>query len=185
MFSAEQFENEQFGVEHFLLNGGENKVEIKEDGEYSREYKNPKTENHVGYQLKALNNMFCRNMQAMMRQNDFEDRSLMNAWIIEYLAYNEERDIFQKDIEKNFKVGKSTIAGTLKMMEEKGYILRRAVEGDARLKKVCLTDKGRTYAYKMEQGREYMEQKVCKGLTEEEISLFFQVIKKMQDNLSE
>ena len=151
-------------------------MEIKKDSEYPEDYQNPKMENHVGYQLKALDHMFRRHMQAMMRQNGFEDMSLMNGWIIEYLAYNEGKDTFQKDIEKNFKVGKSTIAGTLKMMEEKGYILRRAVEGDARLKKVCLTDKGRTYAYKMEQGREYMEQKVCKGLTVEEISLFFQVI---------
>ena len=159
-------------------------MEIKKDSEYPEDYQNPKMENHVGYQLKALDHMFRRHMQAMMRQNGFEDMSLMNGWIIEYLAYNEGKDTFQKDIEKNFKVGKSSIAGTLKMMEEKGYILRQAVEGDARLKRVCLTDKGKTYVHKMELGREYMEKKVCEGLTEEEISLFFKITRKMQDNLS-
>lgn len=159
-------------------------MEIKKDSEYPEDYQNPKMENHVGYQLKALDHMFRRHMQAMMRQNGFEDMSLMNGWIIEYLAYNEGKDIFQKDIEKNFKVGKSSIAGTLKMMEEKGYILRQAVEGDARLKRVCLTDKGKTYVHKMELGREYMEKKVCEGLTEEEMSLFFKITRKMQDNLS-
>ena len=159
-------------------------MEIKKDGAYPEDYQNPKMENHVGYQLKALDHMFRRHMQAMMRQNGFEDMSLMNGWIIEYLAYNEGKDTFQKDIEKNFKVGKSSIAGTLKMMEEKGYILRQAVEGDARLKRVCLTDKGKTYVHKMELGREYMEKKVCEGLTEEEMSLFFKITRKMQDNLS-
>ena len=159
-------------------------VEIKKDSEYPEDYQNPKMENHVGYQLKALDHMFRRHMQAMMRQNGFEDMSLMNGWIIEYLAYNEGKDTFQKDIEKNFKVGKSSIAGTLKMMEEKGYILRQAVEGDARLKRVCLTDKGKTYVHKMELGREYMEKKVCEGLTEEEMSLFFKITRKIQDNLS-
>lgn len=159
-------------------------MEIKKDSEYPEDYQNPKMENHVGYQLKALDHMFRRHMQAMMRQNGFEDMSLMNGWIIEYLAYNEGKDTFQKDIEKNFKVGKSSIAGTLKMMEEKGYILRQAVEGDARLKRVCLTDKGKTYVHKMELGREYMEKKVCEGLTEEEMSLFFKITRKMQDNLS-
>lgn len=158
-------------------------MEIKEEVEHPKECEAGKDKDHVGYQLKALDHMFRRKMQAMMRQNGFEDMSMMNGWIIEYLARNEGKDIFQKDIEKNFKVGKSSIAGTLKTMEEKGYIVRQAVAGDARLKRVCLTDKGRTYTHKMEQGREEMEQKVCEGLTKEEISLFFQIIKKMQDNL--
>lgn len=158
-------------------------MEIKKAGEYPEEYENPKMKNHVGYQLKALDHLFRRHMQAMMRQNGFADMPLMNGWIIEYLSYNEGKDVFQKDIEKSFKVGKSSIAGTLKMMEEKGYILRQTVEGDARLKRVCLTEKGRACVHKMETGREYMEQKVCEGLTKEEIALFFSIIRKMQDNL--
>ena len=158
-------------------------MEIREKEEYPKECEAGRGEDHVGYQLKALDHLFRRKMQAMMRQNGFEDMSMMNGWIIEYLARNEGKDIFQKDIEKNFKVGKSSIAGTLKTMEEKGYIIRQAVAGDARLKRVCLTDKGRTYTHKMEQGREEMEQKVCKGLTKGELDLFFQIIKKMQDNL--
>lgn len=158
-------------------------MEIKEEGEYPQRCESRKEKDHVGYQLKVLDHMFRRKMQAVLRQNGFEDMSMMNGWIIEYLARNEGKDIFQKDIEKAFKVGKSSIAGTLKTMEEKGYIIRQAVAGDARLKRVCLTDKGRTYTHKMEQAREEMEQKVCEGLTKEEISLFFRIIKKMQDNL--
>lgn len=143
----------------------------------------PEKEHRVGYQLKALDHMFRRHMQAMMRQNAFEGMSMMNGYIIGYLAKHEHEDIFQKDIEKEFKIGKSSIAGTIKMMEEKGFIIRKAVENDARLKKVCLTDKGRGYIEKMEQGRLYMEQKVCKGISEEELSLFFQTVQKMQTNL--
>lgn len=160
-------------------------MERKEEDEFPKVCKTRRDEEHVGYQLKALDHMFRRHMQAMMRQNGFEDMSMMNGWIIEYLAKNEGKEIFQKDIERTFKVGKSSIAGTLKMMEEKGYIIRSAVAGDARLKRVCLTDKGRTYIHEMQQGREYMEKKVCHGLTEEEITLFFRIVKKMQDNLSD
>lgn len=160
-------------------------MEIREEDKFPGVCRCQKAETYVGYQLKALDHMFRRHMMAMMRQNGFEGMSVMNVWIIEYLAGNEGKDIFQKDIEKSFKVGKSSIAGTLKMMEEKGVIIRQAVEGDARLKRVCLTDKGRTYIHKMQQGREYMEKKVCQGLTEEEITFFFQIVKKMQDNLSD
>lgn len=59
---------------------------------------------------------------------------------LEYLANNSNNNIFQKDIEKQFNIGKSSVAGTLKVTEEMGVIVRQSVEGDARLKRVCLAD---------------------------------------------
>lgn len=139
--------------------------------------------NQVGFQLKKLDLMFRRNMEAHFRKSGFEGMSVINVWIIEYLAHNDNKNIFQKDIEKRFNIGKSSIAGTLKGMEEKGIIVRQSVEGDARLKKVVLTDKGRHYACKMEQGKADMEQKVSAGISEEDMDHFFMVIKQMQENL--
>lgn len=139
----------------------------------------------IGFQLKVLDHMFRRDMEANIRKNGLSGMSAINAWIIDYLAHNEDKDIFQKDIEKNFKIGKSSIAETLKMMEKKGFIIRQSVEGDARLKQVVLTDKGKECARKMEQGRDDIERKIGKGLTEEELDFFFRIIKKMQDNLLE
>ncbi|MCM1500326.1 MAG: winged helix DNA-binding protein [Clostridium sp.] len=139
----------------------------------------------VGFQLKVLDHLCRRNLEASIRESGFEGMSVINAWIIDYLACNEGKSIFQKDIEKQFKIGKSSIAGTLKMMEEKGVIVRQSMETDARLKRVSLTEKGKEYARRMKQGRDDMEQKICKGLTKEELELFFHVVKKMQDNLLE
>lgn len=139
----------------------------------------------VGFQLKILDLMFRRNMEAHFRKSGFEGMSVINVWIIEYLSHNDNKNIFQKDIEKRFNIGKSSIAGTLKGMEEKGLIVRQSVEGDARLKRVCLTDKGREYACEMEQGKRDMEQKVSEGISEEEMNHFFSIIKKMQDNLKQ
>lgn len=139
--------------------------------------------NQVGFQLKMLDLMFRRDMEAHFRKSGFEGMSVINVWIIEYLAHNDNKNIFQKDIEKRFNIGKSSIAGTLKGMEEKGLIARLSVEGDARLKKVVLTEKGREYACKMEQGKADMEQKVSAGISEEDMDHFFTVIKQMQENL--
>lgn len=157
----------------------------KEECECSDNFRKSRDVKRIGYQLKAFDHVFRRSMEANIRKNGFEGMSAINAWIIDYLMENEGKDIFQKDIEKNFKIGKSSIAGTLKMMEEKNFIIRQPVQGDARLKRVCLTDKGREYARKMEQGKDEIEQKVCRGLTREEVELFFDIIKKMQDNLME
>lgn len=140
---------------------------------------------HIGYQLKALDHMFRRHIDMEIRKNGFDGMTVMNSWIIEYLGKNEGKSIYQKDLEQKFQVGKSSMAGTLKIMEEKGFIVRKSVPGDARLKQVFLTDEARTYIHKMEQGRRNMEAKVSRGLTDEEIALFKKVIKKMRDNLSE
>ena len=148
----------------------------KEECGFSMECDGTQDTNRVGFQLKVLDHMFRRNMESNIRKSGLSGMSAINAWIIDYLAHNEEQDIFQKDIEKNFKIGKSSIAETLKMMEKKGFIIRQSVAGDARLKRVTLTNKGTECAKKMEQGRDDIERKVCMGLTEEELNCFFRMI---------
>ncbi len=141
-------------------------------------------EGGIIYQVKALDHMLRRRMEGLIRESGFEGVSMINGLIIAYLAANEGKDIYQKDIEKQFKIGKSSLAGTLKSMEEKGYILRQAGEEDSRLKKVCITDKAKSYIQKIEQGQLQIEEILCRGIAQEELETFLQVVKKMQDNLS-
>ena len=168
-----------------LINLKEVSVLVDNICEIQQQSFSPEEMKHVGFQLKALDLKFRRCMDTNIRQIGFEGMSVINVWIIEYLAHNEHRDIFQKDIEKAFHIGKSSIAGTLKVMEEKGIIIRKSVAGDARLKKVCLTEKGYDYAIKMQQGKEDVERKVSAGISSEEMEHFRRILKKMQDNLTE
>ena len=68
--------------------------------------------------------------------------TMMHGWIIRYLYENREQDIFQKDIEQRFAVGRSTVTNLIQLMEKKGFVKRESVKQDARLKKVILTEKG-------------------------------------------
>ncbi|KHD36678.1 MarR family transcriptional regulator [Clostridium acetobutylicum] len=52
------------------------------------------------------------------------------------------QDIFQKDIEEEFDIRRSSVTSALQLMEKKGYIKRVSVSDDARLKKIVLTEKG-------------------------------------------
>lgn len=65
------------------------------------------------------------------------------AHIINFI-YNESknRDVFQRDIEKEFDIRRSSTTTALQLMEAKGFIIRQSVTIDARLKKVLLTEKG-------------------------------------------
>lgn len=49
--------------------------------------------------------------------------------------------IFQKDIEREFKIKGSSVTSVLNNLEKNGYILRKSVERDKRLKQIVLTEK--------------------------------------------
>ncbi len=50
--------------------------------------------------------------------------------------------MFQRDIEREFSITRSTVTNILQLMERKGYIERRSVPQDARLKQLVLTEEG-------------------------------------------
>ena len=142
-------------------------------------------EEHVGYQIKILDRLFRREIENSMRGLQIEGMTCMNGWILGYLAHNGEKSIYQKDLESQFQVGRSSMSTTLKLMEEKGYIIRQPVPGDARLKRVLVTEKGRSFVHGVELNRHRMEEKITRGLTEEELKEFFRIVRKMCANLSE
>ena len=79
--------------------------------------------------------MMSRNLMAAARERGVDELTAMHGWILGYLCRNEHKDIFQKDIEAEFKICRSTVTNILKLMEKKGYIKRESVPYDARLKK--------------------------------------------------
>ena len=48
-------------------------------------------------------------------------------------------DVYQKDIEEEFRIRKSTVTGILKLLEKNGFIRRESVPQDARLKRIVPT----------------------------------------------
>ena len=52
-----------------------------------------------------------------------------------------DKEIYQKDIEKNFVVRRSTASGILDTMEKNGMLMRIPSDFDARSKRIVLTDK--------------------------------------------
>lgn len=152
---------------------------------FEKPWKNPVDDGNVGYQLKMLDQIFCKEMVKLFREDGYDGITMLGGWILEYLVFQEEEVIYQKDIERSFKIGKSTIAGVMKALEKNDLIVRKSVKGDARLKQVCLTEKGGQYIERMCQRRAIIEKRVTKGLSQKELDMFFQIVKKMRENLLE
>lgn len=58
-------------------------------------------------------------------------------------ANNENRDVYQRDVEQWFHIRRSSVTAILQGMEQDGFITRSAVAKDARLKRLIATEKGR------------------------------------------
>ena len=141
-------------------------------------------QNDIGFQLHNLSNMLRRRMErsgALSRMDDNVSRN--NGWIIGYLADHSEQDVFQKDLENAFCIRRSTVSKVIRLMEEKGFIQRQAVPYDARLKKIVLTDEGRTLHEIIKKEQQATEQLLRQSVTEEELETFFRVVEKFKKNI--
>lgn len=141
-------------------------------------------EERIGFEIRRLDHMLGRNMQAHVRAAGIDEVTLMHGWIIRYLYTNQDKDVFQKDIEQYFSIGRSTVTNIIQLMERKGYIARESVEHDARLKKVVLTEKGIRNQEMLEDLVESLDTRLVDGITDEELYVFYSVIEKLKRNLT-
>ncbi len=141
-------------------------------------------EEKIGFEIRRLDHMLGRNMQAHVRAAGIDEVTLMHGWIIRYLYTNQDKDVFQKDIEQYFSIGRSTVTNIIQLMERKGYIARESVEHDARLKKVVLTETGIRNQEMLEDLVESLDTRLVDGITDEELYVFYSVIEKLKRNLT-
>ena len=81
-----------------------------------------KRKDTLGFWIKTLDNLFFRNMIAYETcQEGMDEVTVMHGWILGFLYENQERLIFQKDIEAEFSIARSTVTAIVKLMEKKGY----------------------------------------------------------------
>lgn len=150
---------------------------------FEKPWTNPMEEKYIGYQIKMLDRMICKRVMKKIQESKQEGMTRLADWILEYLANQEDKIIYQKDIERVFGIGKSTIAGTMKCLEKNHFIERRAVEGDARLKQICMTKEGKARIKKIKESKQEFEQQLTKGLTQDEIDQFFVILQKIHNNV--
>ena len=93
-------------------------------------------------QIRRVDNLIFRKINQFARENDVEQATPMHGWIIGYLYRHRDTPVFQRDIEREFSITRSTVTNILQLMERKGYIERRSVPQDARLKQLVLTEEG-------------------------------------------
>lgn len=137
----------------------------------------------IGYEIKALDNLIRRKMEGYVRGSELRDVTRMHAWIIGFLYRNQDKDMFQRDVEAEFSITRSTATNILQLMVKKGYITRIPVDYDDRLKKLVLSDEA-IRIHKMAMNNiDAMERSLAECITEKEYSEFMRILLKIKASL--
>ena len=144
-----------------------------------------KNRNEIGFKIRMLSNMIKRDVEKERNELGLTLPKGINGWAISYYFEHTNHDVFQKDFEAEFSIRRSTASNILKTMEQNGFIKRVSVEGDARLKKIILTDKAIEIHKAVLDSINKREQRLKKGLSESEINAFLKTADRLMANMEE
>ncbi len=138
--------------------------------------------NHAG---KWINRVSHQLKRQMLWPDEPGDLTILQKSILHFILFETmQRDLYQKDLEKEFKVRRSTASENLRLLEKKGYLYRECAKEDARLKKIIPTEKAVCLRGQLLKSIERTEERIRQGIPEEDLKVFFRVLKQISANLS-
>lgn len=138
----------------------------------------------LGLNIEKINHIISRKMDSAVIKAIDDNITVSQACVIEFIASRgENREIFQKDLEKEFDLKRSSVSLMLRNMEKSDLIKKVSVSEDARLKQIILTEKSLKIYDKISLAIDSVENKLAENLKPEEIKIFLDIIDKMRKNL--
>ncbi len=140
-----------------------------------------------GHDVGRMINTLSHQLKRQMCMHEAEDslKTNIQRLVLHYILFQSlERDIYQKDVEKEFHIRRSTATGILQILEKNGFITRKPVKQDARLKKLEPTEKAKGVRKHILGNIRYIEELLARGIPEEKLSVCREVLEQMSANLS-
>lgn len=98
---------------------------------------------------------------------------------------SDKKDIFQKDIEEELDIRRSSVTSVLQLMEKNGYIKRVSVTEDARLKKIVMTERGLEVQRKVYDSIVNIEESIRNELSNDEITTLVNLIDRLTQKIGD
>lgn len=140
-------------------------------------------DNKVGFRIHKVDMEMKKLMDARMREAGYDDVTLTNGWILKHLYDNRDKEIYQRDIEKHFSIGRSTVTTIIQLMEKRDLVRRESVESDARLKKVMLTEKGFLHHEHVVANFSRIHEEILGALSSEEKDILLKCMEKISNQI--
>lgn len=138
---------------------------------------------HIGKEISICSKRIHRKISKEAAKYGLTD---VQSRVIGFIYNNsKERDIFQRDIETELDIRRSSVTSVLQLMEKKEYIKRVSVSEDARLKKLVLTEKGEEVQKQVNDFILNFEKSLREELTKEEMKTLIKLIDKLSKKIAE
>ena len=99
-----------------------------------------------------------------------------------YKSARQGRQLYQRDLEREFSLRRSTASGILAGMEQNGLITRVPCEHDARMKTISLTDKAISQCRAQEEKIDAFERNLVRNFTPQECDQLQSLLERVCEN---
>ena len=137
----------------------------------------------IAFVLRAIQNQIQLIIRKSLPKCEKGPKSQLQGGILGYLYHHRERPVYQRDLEKEFRISGATATNTLQVMEREGLIVRKAQDRDARLKRIQMTEEAFRGHIRIEAHMEMMEKCITEGMTEEEVRQLSRLLGMAMKNL--
>ncbi|WP_086350746.1 MarR family winged helix-turn-helix transcriptional regulator [Candidatus Enterococcus clewellii] len=133
--------------------------------------------------IKMLSNELNRKVAELLKEEG-EPSSAIQMRVLNYIhrKNNGNEPIYQKDLEQEFDIRRSTATGILQRMEKRGLIERTSCKEDNRLKAIFLTSAGERQVSENISKLEKFDDLLIDGISEKELETFFKLLDKLSEN---
>lgn len=135
---------------------------------------------HVSRYVGILANRLRREIDALSFRGQY---SGTEGKALHFILAHDDSELFQKDLEDEFGLRPPSASALVKKLERDGLISRVPVSYDGRLKKIVPSEKARQNREKVLRDVQDLEDRLLRGISEQDQAQWLEITKKMIENL--
>lgn len=141
-------------------------------------------EDHFGALVSQTSRVVRRAMDARISADVTPELTGVRGMLLGEIvrANKEDRDVYQRDVERWMQLRRSSVTALLQGMEQDGFITRCSVEKDARLKRLSATPKGVAYHERIRLSIDNFERELQRGIPSEQQAVARSVLERILNN---
>lgn len=141
-------------------------------------------EKSIGFEIKSLNNLIARKIMKDAKLGSGLNITHVQIKILHYLFNHQDHPVYQRDIEKELSIRRSTVSGIIKTMEKNKFIERVNSKEDARLKQIVMSENIKKFTNNFKQKAIQFDELLSKDISKKDLETFFKVVDKMKQNIN-
>ena len=137
----------------------------------------------LAFTLRVIHNQIKAIIHKSSPQFEKGPQTQLQGGILGYLYHHQENPVYQRDLEKEFRISRATATNTLQVMEKNGLIVRTAQDRDARLKRIVMTEDAWQHHRQIEEHMDMMDERMLQGLSAREVTELYRMLDMVFENL--